>query len=428
MKILIKNGRVVDPANNIEEELDVLIDDGRIVKLEKGLKGMGIKVIDAKGRIVVPGLIDVHVHFREPGHEYKEDLHSGLRAAVRGGFTGVCPMPNTRPVIETQADVEFLLQKSKVIGLAQVFPVAAVTHGQEGKELTEFGELKKGGVVALSDDGHPIVNSQVMRRALEYAKKFDFVIMAHCEDLGLSYGGTMNEGFASTRMGLLGIPVESESVEVARDIQLADLTGSRLHFCHISARKSVDLIREARSQGSQITAETCPHYFMLTEDAVASFNTYAKMNPPLRTGEDREAIRKALKDGTINVISTDHAPHADYEKNREFDKAPFGTVGLETSLPLCLRLVSEGVLSLSQLIEKMSLNPARILKIDRGTLSPGAVADVTVFDPEAEWIFSQDESQSKSCNSPFLGWKLKGRATDVVVEGRVVMEDGKLGN
>lgn len=425
-KILIKNGRVVDPANKIDAQLDILVENGLIAKVGKNLSAEDIKTIDVSGKVVAPGLIDMHVHFREPGFEYKEDLESGLRSAVRGGFTGVCPMPNTKPVIQTQADVEFVLQKSRLFGLAQVFPVAAVTRNQEGKELTEFGELKKGGVFAISDDGKPIQDSNVMRRALEYSKKFDLVLLAHCEDPGLFGCGCMNEGLVSTKLGLPGIPVECESVEVARDLQLADLTGGRLHFCHMSSKKSLDLIREAKKNGSRATAETAPHYFTLTDEAVLGYNTRAKMNPPLRTQEDLEAVKAALKDGTIDVIATDHAPHAEHEKNREFDQAPFGITGLETSLPLCLSLVREKTLTMSQLIEKMSTRPAQILKVNRGTLSVGAVADITIFDPEAEWTVDPKEFESKSANSPFSGWKLKGRATEVLVGGQLVLEKSKI--
>lgn len=425
-KILIQNGRVVDPANKIDEALDVLVENGRIAKVGKKIAADGARTIDASGKVVAPGLIDIHVHFREPGFEYKEDLESGLRSAVKGGFTGVCPMPNTKPVIQTQAEVEFVLQKSRLIRLAEVFPVAAVTRNQDGKELTEFGELKKGGVFALSDDGRPIQDSNIMRRALEYSKKFDLVILVHCQDEGLFGCGCMNEGIVSTQLGLHGIPVECESVEVARDIQLTDLTGGRLHFCHMSSKKSLDLIREAKKNGSRVTAETAPHYFTLTDEAVLGYNTRAKMNPPLRTGEDLKAVKEALRDGTIDVIATDHAPHAEYEKNMEFDKAPFGITGLETSLALSLNLVREKVITMSQLIEKMSVRPAQILKVERGTLSAGAAADITIFDPEAEWVLNDEEIESKSKNSPFLGWKLKGRATEVLVAGNVVLEKTRI--
>lgn len=424
--ILIKGGRVIDPANGIDGTMDVLVENGRIAKVGPKLKADGARVIDAAGKVVAPGLIDIHVHFREPGFEHKEDLESGLRCAVKGGFTGVCPMPNTKPVIQTQADVEFMLQKSRLIGLAEILPVAAVTRDQGGKELTEFGELKKGGVYALSDDGHPIQDSNVMRRALEYSKKFDLVIMAHCEDTGLFGCGCMNEGLVSTQLGLQGIPVECESVEVARDLQLVDLTGGRLHFCHMSSKKSLDLIRAAKKNGSTATAETAPHYWTLTDEAVLGYNTRAKMNPPLRRDEDVKAIKEALRDGTIDVIATDHAPHAEYEKSKEFDKAPFGITGLETSLALSLNLVREGVITMVQMVDKMSRRPAEILKVDRGTLSAGAVADVTVFDPDAEWTVNEKDFESKSKNSPFLGWKMKGRATEVLVGGKLVLEQSRI--
>lgn len=426
MKTLIKNGRVVDPKNGIDGIFDVLIEKDRVKKVAKSIAEKADSQIDAQGKIVCPGLIDVHVHLRQPGYEYKETIETGLRAAVKGGFTGVCPMPNTHPIADSRSDMEFMRQEAERVGLIRLWPVGAVTLKQEGQELTEFGELKKGGAAALSDDGRPITNSNILKRALEYSKKFDLVIMVHCQDEGLFCGGCMNEGSVSTRLGLPGIPVEAESVEVARDIQLADLTGGRLHFCHISSRRSLELIRHAKKQGSKVTAETCPHYFHLTDESVLHYNTYAKMNPPLRTGEDVRAIKDALKDGTLDAISTDHAPHTENEKDVEFDQAPFGIIGLETSLPLSLKLVEEKVLDMKGLVTKMSLAPAEILKIDRGHLSEGAVADVTVFDPGAEWTVEKEKLESKSKNSPFLGWKMKGRATDVFCEGRQVLKEGKI--
>ncbi|HCX32495.1 MAG TPA: dihydroorotase [Rhodocyclaceae bacterium] len=426
MKILIKNGHVVDPKNKIDGSMDVLIEDQKIKKVAKVISEKVDKEINAKGKVVCPGLIDVHVHLRQPGYEYKETIETGLRAALKGGFTGVCPMPNTNPIADRRSDIEFLIGEAKRLKLARIWPVGAVTLKEEGKELTEFGELKKGGAVALSDDGRSIQDSNILRRACEYSKKFDLVIMVHCEDQGLFCDGCMNEGFVSTRLGLPGIPVESESVEAARDIQLADLTGARLHFCHISSKKSLDLIRQAKIQGSKVTAETCPHYFHLTEESVLHYNTNAKMNPPLRTQEDVDAIKRSLKDGTLDIISTDHAPHAESEKDAEFDKAPFGIIGLETSLALSLRLVEEKVLSLTDLIIKMSQKPAEILRIDRGHLSLGAPADVTIFDPSVEWTVEKEKLESKSKNSPFLGWKMKGKATDVVVDGRLVLKDGEI--
>jgi dihydroorotase len=426
MKILIKNGHVVDPKNELDGSFDLLIENDKISKVSQSIREKADKEIDAKGKIVCPGLIDVHVHLRQPGHEYKETIETGLRAALKGGFTGVCPMPNTNPVADSRSDMEFMHQEARRLNLVRLWPVGAVTMKQEGKELTEFGELKKGGAVALSDDGHSVNDSNILRRALEYSKKFDLVLMVHCQDEGLFCGGCMNEGFVSTRLGLQGIPSEAESVEVARDIQLADLTGGRLHFCHISSKKSIDIIRQAKFQGSRVTAETCPHYFHLTEEAVLHYNTYAKMNPPLRTKSDVQAIKEALKDGTLDIISTDHAPHTDNEKDVEFDQAPFGIIGLETSLSLSLRLVEEKVLGLPELVKKMSLNPAGILKISRGHLSEGALADVTVLDPNAEWVVEKETLESKSKNSPFLGWKMKGKVTDVFCEGRHVLRGGAI--
>ncbi len=426
MKILIKGGHVVDPKNKIDDVLDVFIENGKIKKIAKSITEKADKEINAKGKIVCPGLIDVHVHLRQPGYEYKENIESGLRAAVKGGFTGVCPMPNTNPVADRRSDMEFMIGEARRLSLINLWPVGAVTLKQEGKELTEFGELKKGGAMALSDDGRPITDSSILRRALEYSKKFDLVLMVHCQDEALFCGGCMNEGFVSTKLGVPGIPVEAESVEVARDIQLADLTGARLHFCHISSKKSLDLIRQAKAQGSKVTAETCPHYFHLTDEAVLRYNSNAKMNPPLRTSLDVDAVKKSLKDGTVDAISTDHAPHSESEKDSEFDHAPFGIIGLETSLALSLRLVEEKVLSLSELVRKMSLAPAEILKVDRGHLSEGAVADVTIFDPNVEWIVDKNKFESKSKNSPFIGWKVKGRATEVICDGRIVMKDGEI--
>ncbi len=426
MKILIKNGHVVDPKNKIDETMDILIENDRVKTVSEKITEKADKEIDAKGKIVCPGLIDIHVHLRQPGFEYKETIETGLRAAVKGGFTGVCPMPNTNPIADSRSDMEFSIGEARRLSLIHIWPVGAVTLREEGKELTEFGELKKGGAVALSDDGRPISDSNILRRALEYSKKFDLVIMVHCQDEGLFCGGCMNEGLVSTKLGVPGIPAESESVEVARDIQLADLTGGRLHFCHISSKKSLDLIRQAKKQGSLVTAETCPHYFHLTDEAVLHYNTNAKMNPPLRTKEDVDAIKASLKDGTVDAISTDHAPHAESEKDAEFDVAPFGIIGLETSLPLSLKLVEEKVLTLTELVRKMSLKPAEIIKVDRGHLSEGAFADVTIFDPNLEWVVEKEKLESKSKNSPFLGWKMKGRATDVLVGGRHVLQDGKI--
>ncbi|MGH7198294.1 MAG: dihydroorotase [Candidatus Omnitrophota bacterium] len=426
MKTLIKNGHLVDSKNKIDEVMDLLIENDHVKKVAKKIAEKADREIDAKGKIVAPGLIDIHVHLRQPGYEYKETIETGLRAALAGGFTGVCPMANTNPVADRRSDMEFAVSEARRLGLANLWPIGAVTLKHEGKELTEFGELKKGGAVGLSDDGHPVSDSNILRRALEYSKKFGLPILVHCQDEGLFGCGCMNEGAVSTRLGLPGIPPEAESVEVARDIQLAGLTGGQLHFCHISSRRSLDLIRQAKAQGSRVTAETCPHYFHLTDEAVFNYNTKAKMNPPLRTKEDVEAVKKALKDGTLDAIATDHAPHTEGEKDVEFDKAPFGIIGLETSLALSLKLVEEKVLTMTELIRKMSQNPAGIIQVDRGHLSEGAAADVTVFDPDLEWTVEKEKLESKSKNSPFLGWKMKGRATDVLVGGKHVLQDGKI--
>lgn len=424
--ILIKGGRVVDPKSKLDAVSDVLIENGKISQVAKSITAKADETIDASGKVVTPGLIDLHVHFRQPGFEYKETIETGLRAAVKGGFTGVCPMPNTSPVGDRRSDMEFQLTEMRRLNLVRLWPVGAVTLKQEGKELTEFGELKKGGAIALSDDGHPISDSNILRRALEYAKKFNLPILIHAQDNGLFGCGCMNEGPISTRLGIPGIPVEAESIEVARDIQLADLTGGSLHFCHLSSAKSLELVRTAKARGSRVTAETCPHYFHLTDEAVLRYNTSAKMNPPLRAAEDVAAVRKALADGTLDAIATDHAPHSANDKDAEFDKAPFGIIGLETSLPLGLRLVEDKILTLTDLVRKMALAPAEILKIDRGHLTAGAPADVTVIDLAAEWTVEKDKLESKSKNSPFIGHKMKGRATHVVCDGRVVLKDGKI--
>lgn len=426
MKILIKGGHLVDPKNKLDGVSDVLVEKGLVKKVAPSIEEKADLTLDAKGKYVVPGLIDMHVHLRQPGHEYKETIETGLRAAVKGGFTGVCPMPNTEPPADRRSDMEFMREEAKRLELIHLWPVGAVTLKQQGKELTEFGELKKGGAIALSDDGHPITDSNILRRALEYAKKFGLPILVHCQDEGLFCGGCMNEGPVSTRLGLTGIPAEAESVEVARDIQLADLTGGKLHFCHISSRKSLEIIRAAKSQGSKVTAETCPHYFHLTDEAVMHYNTYAKMNPPLRDGQDVKAVKEALRAGTVDAIATDHAPHTDNEKDVEFDRAPFGIIGLETSLPLSLDLVRDKTLSMSALIERMSLAPARILGLDRGHLSEGAAADITVFDADAEWTVEKERLESKSKNSPFLGRKMKGKAVHVLCAGRMVLQDGRI--
>ncbi len=420
MNILIKNGHIIDPANKIDEKLDILVSGSKIARLGKPglLPANGAQVIDAAGKLVVPGLIDMHVHLREPGFEYKETIKTGAEAAKAGGFTSVCCMPNTNPVNDNGAVTEFILAQARNAP-ARVYPIGAITKDSKGEELAEMGELRTAGCVAVSDDGRPVMNAAVMRRAMEYSKIFDLALISHCEDSTLSNKGVMNEGFVSTELGLRGIPRAAEEVVVARDLSLAELTGCRLHIAHVSTAGSVRLVREAKARGIRVTAETCPHYFSLTEEVVRGYNTMAKMNPPLRTADDVAAVKQGLKDGAVDVIATDHAPHALDEKTGEFDYAPFGIVGLETALGLTFKLVNEGILSLADALCKLSLNPATVLRLSKGTLSVGAEADITIIDPDIEWTVDSSQFKSKSKNTPFNGWKLKGRAVQTIVGGRI---------
>lgn len=427
MSLLIKNGRVIDPANNIDDSLDILVEENIIKKVAKGIKAEGsVKVIDAKGKIVSPGLIDIHTHLREPGFEYKETIKTGTMAAAAGGFTAICCMPNTNPINDNRAVTEFILSKAAKEGIVNVLPIGAITKGSQGKALAEISDMVNAGCVAISDDGKGVMDAEVMRRGLEYTKAFDIPVIAHCEDVNLSSGGVMNEGFASTTLGLRGIPKAAEEVMVVRDIALAELTGARLHIAHVSSAGSVESIRTAKKRGVKVTCETCPHYFTLTEDAVIGYNTNAKVNPPLRTKEDVKAIKVGLKDGTIDIIASDHAPHAVHEKEIEFDYASFGMIGLETSLPLILNLVREGILTLNGAIAKASINPARLFKLKKGTLSEGADADITIIDTESEWVVEANNLKSKSKNTPFAGMKMKGRAVMTIVGGKIVYETGDI--
>lgn len=421
MNLLIKGGRVIDPSLGIDETLDVLVADGKVKELGTGLKApAGAEIIDATGLIVTPGLIDMHVHLRDPGLEYKEDIVTGTRAAAAGGFTSVACMPNTKPVNDSKAVTSYIVATAKAEGFVNVFPVGSITQGSKGDALAEMGDLKEAGCVAVSDDGRPVTSSELMRRALEYAKGMGIMVISHAEDLSLVGEGVMNEGFVSTELGLKGIPWAAEDVATARDVYLAEFTNSPLHIAHVSTRGALRIIRNAKARGVKVTCETAPHYFSLTDDAVRGYNTNAKMNPPLRTADDVAAVKEALKDGTIDAIATDHAPHHLDEKDVEFNVALNGIIGLETSLPLSLKLVEEGVVTLPALVEKMSCNPAAILGIDRGTLRQGAIADVTVIDPSATWTVEADNLASKSKNSPFLGWEMKGAAAYTIVSGRVV--------
>ena len=422
MAVVIQGGHILDPGR-FNAVGDLLIDHGKIVAIGQGVEiPAGATIYTAKGRLVVPGFVDLHVHFREPGFEYKETIASGAASAVAGGFTTVCCMPNTNPVNDNQAITEFMCERARAAGLANVLPIGAITKGSEGKELAEIGDLRRAGCVAISDDGKPVMNSLVMRRAMEYALAFDIPVVDHCEDLHLAEGGCMNEGLISTELGLPGIPAAAEDVMVARNVSLAELTGARLHLAHISTAGSVRMVREAKSRGIKVTAEACPHHFTLTEEVVRGFNTLAKMNPPLRTWQDVQAIKEGLRDGTIDVIATDHAPHATQEKQQGFTEAPFGIVGLETALPLTLALVDEGILSLESAIEKLSAAPARAFGLAKGTLAVGADADVVVLDPHAQWEIDPGKFRSKSRNTPFGGWKVKGLVTATFVGGRRVFE------
>ncbi len=421
MSLLIKGGRVIDPSQNIDDALDVLVENGCVKEIGKGLTApAGADVIDAAGRIVTPGLIDMHVHLRDPGLEYKEDIISGTRAAALGGFTSIVCMPNTKPVIDNKAIAAYIINKAKQEGYCNVFPVGSITYGMSGDRLSEMGELRESGCVAVSDDGRPVANAELMRRALEYARGMGILVITHAEELSLVGEGVMNEGFTSTEIGLKGIPRIAEDIATARDVMLAEYTNSPIHIAHVSTSGSVDIIRLAKSRGVKVTCETAPHYFTLTDDAVRGYNTNAKMNPPLREADDVAAIKAGLKDGTIDCIATDHAPHHLDEKDVEFNVALNGIIGLETSLPLSLKLVEDGLLTLNQLVEKMSYNPSNIIGLKRGSLAVGSIADITLIDLAAQWTVAADALASKSKNSPFLGWKMKGAATGTILAGKVI--------
>ena len=421
MNLLIKGGRVIDPSQGIDDTLDVVVENGLIKEIGKALAApAGAETIDATGKYVVPGLIDMHVHLRDPGLEYKEDIISGTRAAVAGGFTSVCCMPNTKPAIDNKAIASYIINKAKTDGFCNVFPVGTITQGMAGDRLAEMGELKESGCVAVSDDGKPVKNSELMRRALQYAAGIGIMVISHAEELELVGEGVMNEGFTSTELGLKGIPRVAEDIATAREIMLAEYVGAPIHIAHVSTKGSVRIIREAKARGVKVTCETAPHYFSLTDDAVRGYNTNAKMNPPLREADDVAAIKAGLKDGTIDCIATDHAPHHLDEKDVEFNEAMNGIVGLETSLPLSLKLVDEGVLTLSQLVEKMSCKPSELLGLGRGSLKAGSVADISVIDPQKQWTVTESVLASKSKNSPWLGETMTGAAACTVVGGKVV--------
>ena len=420
--VLIRGGRVIDPARQVDGVTTVLLMHGVVAEVGDDIgRPDGAIELDASGLVVAPGLVDVHVHLREPGQEDRETIATGARSAVAGGFTGICAMPNTDPVIDNQGAVGFVKAKGEAAGLARVYPIGCISVGQQGERLAEFGEMVGAGAVAVSDDGHPVMSSQLMRNALEYARTFGIPVADHCEDMPLARGGAMHEGIVSTRLGLKGIPAAAEEIHVARDCILAELTGGHVHLCHMSTRGSVVLIRRAKEKGLPVTAEAAPHHFALTHERVGDYDTNAKMNPPLREAEDRDAIREALADGTIDCIATDHAPHHYDAKEREFDDAPNGIIGLETALSIGLQqLVRPGTLTLSALIERMSSAPARLWHLPGGSLVRGTPADVVVFDPEATWTVDPERIRSRSRNSPWLGEQLPGVVRWTIVGGRIV--------
>ncbi len=420
--ILLRGGRVLDPSQELDAVADVLLRDGQVLDVGHGLGTPdGAEVIECAGTVVAPGFIDVHCHLREPGREDVETIATGARAAAAGGFTAVCAMPNTEPVTDNQAAVGFIIRQAARAAAARVYPIGAISVGERGETLAEFGEMVGAGAVAVSDDGRPVTTAHLMRTALEYARTFDIPVIDHCEELTLAAGGSMNEGLVSARLGLKGIPDAAEEIMVARDLLLARLTHGRLHLAHMSTRGSVELIRWAKEQGIVVTAEVTPHHLTLTERACEGYNTYAKMNPPLRTDEDVEALQEALRDGVIDVVATDHAPHHYDAKEREFADAPFGIVGLETALALVVtELVGSGLLNLPTLVQRMAVAPARLFGLPGGTLRRGAVADVTIFDPDREWTVDPKRFLSKGRNTPWAGRRLRGRAICTIVDGSIV--------
>ncbi len=424
MRTLIKNGLIIDPKAQREGRYDILIEEGKIVEIGNDIEFSLGDVIDAEGKYVLPGLVDAHCHLREPGFEYKEDIESGTRSAAAGGFTSIACMPNTNPVIDNEAIIKYIINKAKTEGFVNVYPIGAISKGMKGEELSEIGELKFAGAVAISDDGKPVKSASLMKKAMQYASMFDMTVISHCEDLELAEEGVMNEGYYSTVLGLKGIPAAAEEVMVSRELILAEYTKTPIHIAHVSTRLSVDLIRNAKRRGVNVTAETCPHYFTLTEAACEGYNTLAKVNPPLRTTDDVEAIIEGLKDGTIDIIATDHAPHHMDEKNVEFNLAANGLVGFETALPLAVTfLLKPGHLTLSQLVEKMCVNSSRILGLNKGTLEVGHAADITIIDLDEEFTVDINKLSSKSKNSPYDGFKLSGTVYYTIVNGRVVVRE-----
>ncbi len=427
MSLLIKNAIIVNADKMHKEPQDILIEKGVIAKISPSIKADGIKVVDAKGKLVMPGLIDLHVHLREPGREDKETIETGSRSAAKGGFTTIMCMPNTTPVIDNCMIVESIIEEAKRVGLVNVFPVGAITRGQKNEELVDIFELKEAGCLALSDDGRAVVNSQLMRLAMAYAKMAGILLIEHCEDPLLAQGGVMNEGDVSTLIGLKGIPDVAETVIVSRDIELARFLDARIHFAHMSSKRSVELIRQAKAQGFKVTGEVTPHHFTLTDEEVKSFDTNTKMNPPLRTKEDIEVMKQALKDGTIDCIATDHAPHTQEDKEVDFDHAPFGIIGMETAVGLTItELVKTKVLSWPQMVERMSKRPAEIVGLtQKGDIKEGLDGDITIIDPERKWELHKGDIVSKSKNTPFVGRKLTGAVQTTILGGKITYESAK---
>lgn len=426
MNLVLKNARLIDPQLDLDQVADIVISDGYIAQVGPDLDVDGAETIDLSGKIVIPGMVDIHVHLREPGFELKEDIASGTRAAAHGGFTAVCAMPNTNPIVDDALAVEYIKARAEAVGKCRVLVSGACTKGLGGDTLAEMGDMKAHGCCAFTDDGRGIRDSGMMRRVMEYASQFDLVVMPHCQDDELVGAGQVNEGVASTRLGLLGWPAEGEELEIVRDIMLCRLTGCPLHIQHLTTKRALDMVKEAKAEGLPVTCEVTPHHLFLTEDDIGDdYNTSLKVNPPLRTAEDAEALIQGVVDGSVDAIVTDHAPHTEWEKDREFELAPFGMIGLETSFALMLtHLVDKGIIDYDRLVELMCIKPREILRQEKVSIAPGSVADLTVFDPELEWTVEAKDFYSKAKNSGFIGAKLKGRPTDVFVGGEATLRDG----
>ncbi|MGI8669544.1 MAG: dihydroorotase [Aridibacter sp.] len=424
MKLLIKNGHLIDPTGKENTGMNVLIEDGKVSAWLRHNEDFpeDAEVFDASGLLVAPGFIDLHVHLREPGQEHKENIATGCAAAAAGGWTSVCPMPNTKPINDNAAITRYMIEQGKTAGMANVFPIGAITKSSHGEQLAEMGEMKAAGAVAVSDDGRPVPTAGMMRRVMEYAKDFDLPVVDHCEDKSLSSGGVMHEGKVSLLLGLKGMPALAEDIDAVRDILLAKETGSHIHIAHVSTKGAIEAVRRAKNEGINVTCEVTPHHFTLTDKAVEGYDTNTKMSPPLRSNEHLEAVIEGIKDGTIDAIATDHAPHHQDEKALEYDAAPFGIIGLETAVGLAFNeLVHKGIINLEQLVKLCSSNPAKIFNLkDRGTLKVGSIADITIIDPELEWTYNASESKSKSKNSPFDGWKFTGGTVATIVGGKMV--------